>query len=328
MVEARNVWSNKATMKNLPLNALRAFAAVYANGGMRAAARELSVVHSSVSRHLGELSSWLGVTLVHGKTGRGAMTFTPQGEALGKALLGSFKDIERVLDSLREARHARTVTLSSTPSFASRWLLSRLPAFERAHPGIELSVLVDQRVTDDLEAAGVDLAVRMGRGPWAGVHCEPLMSDELYPVISPSGLAASHRLKHTADLAGVRLLHDRDPQAAWSAWRDAHGPKALDVRAGPRFASSDLVLRAAVQGQGVALARHRLACEDVASGALVRPFGTLSVVLPTSYWVVVSRAGQLQGPIASVLSWLRNEAARGDDGAGDARSPDAGTRRQ
>src|SRR5258708_37509798 len=71
--------------------------------------------------------------------------------------------------------------------------------------------------------------------------------------------------------SGLRLLHDRDPHASWEAWRRVHGPPALDVRRGPRFTSSDLVLRAAAQGQGVALARHRLAPDGLPARAPLRP---------------------------------------------------------
>src|SRR5258708_37326435 len=84
--------------------------------------------------------------------------------------------------------------------------------------------------------------------------------------------------------SGLRLLHDRDPHASWEAWRRAYGPPALDVRRGPRFTSSDLVLRAAAQGQGVALARHRLAQDDLATGALLRPVAGRSVDLGPAYW--------------------------------------------
>jgi len=294
-------------MNELPLNALRAFAMVYAHGGVRAAARELGMAHSSVSRHLGELDRWLGVPLLRTAAGRGALVFTPQGEALGRATLSGLREIEQAVAALRETRPAHAVTLSASPSFAIRWLLPRLPALEKAHPKIELSVQVEQRL-DALDDGRIDLAIRMGLGPWPSLHAELLMDDALYPVMSPALWQTSGRPSRPAQLAGLRLLHDRDPQAAWELWRKTYGPAKLALQGGARYTSTDLVLRAAMQGQGVALARHRLAADDVANGSLVRPFGGLSVTLGPSYWIVRPPA-KPRAAVAAVIDWLRWQAA-------------------
>lgn len=294
-------------MKGLPLNALRAFAVVYERGGVRAAARELGVAHSSVSRHLAELEGWLGVALTRGSGRRRGLAFTPQGEALGRAALSGLREIEGAAASIREAKSANSVAISTTPSFAARWLLPRLPRFEEAHPRIEVSVVVDQKFVD-LESGGIDLAIRMGRGTWTDARCEPLMDDELYPVMSPAFWKGSGRPGKSVDLAGLRLLHDRDPQASWEAWRRAHGPESLDVRSGPRLASSDLVLRAAAQGQGVALARHRLASDDVVSGALLRPINESSVQLGSAYWVALPKHHRVRPAISTAVEWLQEQA--------------------
>lgn len=295
-------------MRELPLVALRAFAAVWEHRGVRAAARELAISHSSVSRHIAELEKWLGVCLLDAAGGRRALAFTAQGEALGKAALANFRDLAQVTASLREARSTHSVTLSTTPSFAARWLLPRLAGFERAHPRIELSVLVDQRL-DDLDARGIDLAIRMGRGGWKNVRSEPLMDDALYPVMSAAYWSEAGRPRTAADLAGLRLLHDRDPNAAWSIWREQHGPSSLDIRGGPRFASSDLVLRAAALGQGVALARHRLAADELVAGALLRPIPTLQVRLAHAYWLVFPERARTRAATATVADWLRRQVA-------------------
>jgi LysR family transcriptional regulator, glycine cleavage system transcriptional activator len=293
----------------LPLTALRAFATVHAQGGVRAAARELGITHSSVSRHLAELEAWLGIDLTTGSAGRAGIAFTPQGDLLARSTLSGLAEIERAVASLRESRSTRSVTVSAAPSFATRWLLPRLPKLERSHPQIELSVVVDQKI-DTLESGRIDVAIRMGRGPWPDVRCEPLMDDVLYPVASAALFESAGRPRTPADLDGMRLLHDRDPSASWETWRQAHGPATLDVLAGPRFASSDLVLRAAMQGHGVALARHRLACDDVAGGALVRLFEDLAVPLRAAYWIVLPKHGRVRNSTAAVVEWLKDQAAR------------------
>lgn len=296
------------TIRDLPLNALRAFALVYDHRGMRAAARELGISHSSLSRHLAELEAWLGVPLTRGPGGRRGLSYTPQGEALGQAALAGLRELERATLSVREARSPASVVISTTGSFAARWLLPRLPRLEAERPDLEVSVLVDPKPVD-LESGDVDLAIRMGRGPWRDVDCEPLMDEVLYPVMSPSYFRSSRQARRPSALARLRLLHDRDPNTTWDAWRRAHGPPGLDVRRGPRLASSDLVLRAASLGQGVALARHRLAADDLASGTLLRPLGGLSVALGPAYWLVLPTHGRGRSSTAAVIDWLKSEAA-------------------
>lgn len=293
----------------LPLNALRAFAAVYRQGGVRAAGRELEIAHSSVSKHLAELEAWLGVPLINAAAGRRGITFTPQGESLGKATLAGFGEIERAVASVRESRSGRSITIATTASFATRWLLPRLPQLEQSHPHLEVSLMVEQKITD-LGADGVDLSIRMGRGPWPDVRCEVLMDDAIYPVMSPAFFAANGQPDKPGDLVGLRLLHDRDPHASWAQWRQAYGPETLDVLAGPRLASSDLVLRSAIQGHGVALARHQLASDDIEAGTLVRPIKDAAVLISGAYWIVLPAHGRIRPAALTFIDWLKDQVSR------------------
>jgi LysR family glycine cleavage system transcriptional activator len=262
-----------------------------------------------VSRHLAELEAWLGVPLAREKgAGRRGWIPTPQGEALGKAVLAGLRDIETAATAIREARSPFAVTISTAPSFAARWLLPRLPLLERAHPRIELSILVNQHA-EDLQAGGIDLAVRMGAGPWPGLHCEALMDDELYPVMSLELWKKSGRPSRPQALTSLRLLHDRDPHAGWDLWRQRFGPASLNLQRGPRFASSDLLLRAAAQGQGVALARHRLTADELAAGIVVRPFGARELRIENAYWIVHPDRAPRHA-VTTVIAWLKDQAGR------------------
>lgn len=296
-------------MKDLPLNALRVYALVCACGGVRAASRELGVAHSSVSRHVSELENWLGVPLGEHVAGRRGWVPTAQGEALAKSVLAALQEMQTATAAIREKRSPFAVTLSAAPSFAARWLLPRLPALERAHPRIDLSVVVNQHL-DALAARHIDMAVRMGRGPWPDLDCRPLMDDALYPVMSPAYWQAHGRPSQPRQLQGLRLLHDRDPQAGWERWRRQFGPDDLSLLTGPRLASSDLLLRAAAQGQGVALARHRLVAAEIAAGSLVRPFGVREVPVPDAYWIVSPRtATPPRHAVGVVAGWLKDQTA-------------------
>jgi len=294
---------------DLPLNSLRAFAAIYSTGGVRPAARKLGIAHSSVSRHLAELENWLGTGLTLGGPGRTRLRFTAQGSALGEAAASSLRELATAVASVREARSNTSVQIGTHPSFAVRWLLPRLPGLEARHPEIEVSVIVDRRL-GDLEGTDLDLAITMGPRRPPDPHWQRLMGDELYPVMSRAFWTSHGRPSRPRDLVGLRLLHDRDPDASWGEWRSVHGPENLDVLKGPRFTSTDLVLRAAANGQGVALARHQLAAEDVAAGQLLRPLGELTVALPGAYWIVLPRYKLPTPATRSVIEWLKREARR------------------
>lgn len=294
---------------NLPLNMLRALATVYETGGVRSAARRLNITHSAVSRHLRELESWIGTPLLVRKEGRRTLTFSPEGQALGRAALSCLTELESAVASLRETRRRYSVAISTTPSFAVRWLLPRLSALEARHPELEVSVIVDQRLHAPADE-GADLAIRMGGRPWPGFTCVPLMDDELYPVVSSAYWAAQGRPGSVLDLRHLRLLHDRDPNASWAIWKKHHGPATLDTRIGARLTSSDLVLRGAEEGLGVALARHRLASDAIESGTLLRPFGDARVPLPYAYWIVLSDTASVRETVRLVVDWLESEASK------------------
>lgn len=294
-------------MRDLPLTALRALAATYETGGVRPAGRLLGVAHSAVSRHLRELEALLDAPLFEPGRGSGRLVFTALGEALGQASSSALAELQAAMDAARESHRGNAVRIAATPSFAARWLLPRLNRLHDRHPAIEVSLIVDQQPRPPAEQ-GCDIAIRMGRRPSGPDTVLPLMDDRLYPVAHPDVARPVGRNREITDLSKVALMHDRDPSAAWSAWKEKHGPRDLNVRGGSRFTSSDLVLRAAEQGMGVALARHRLAADAVRIGALVRLLQPLEVHLPEAYWLIVNRKSACRSAVTSVVAWLHDEA--------------------
>ncbi|MDX1517047.1 MAG: LysR substrate-binding domain-containing protein [Woeseiaceae bacterium] len=296
-------------MYDMPLNALRALVAVREAGGIRPAARRLGVSHSSVSRHLREIEKWLGTPLFESRDGARSLEFTAQGEALARASLESLKSLSRAVDAARESRRRNSVILTTTPSVAALWLLPRLPSFQQGYPWVEVSVIAKQRIVD-LNNDDADIAIRMGKGPWPGLHCEAFMDDELFPVLGRDLWQKSGKPSDPEQVAEYTLLHDRDPQTPWSAWLDEYVSGKVDARKGPRFDSSDLVLRAAAQGLGMALARARLVADELESGRLVKPFGERHVKLPDAYWIVCAKSTLQRAAIAPVITWLKSQARR------------------
>lgn len=297
-------------MRKLPLSALRAFAHVFETGGVRPAARVLQVTHSAISRQVRELEAWLGVALIEKPGRQRRFALTIQGQALGKALISGLNDLERAVESVRELRAPNSIVITTAPSLAARWLMPRLPVLAKAHPSIELSIVTEPSVKD-LAAQGADLALRMGSGPWPDGICEPLMDELLYPVATRSYWKSIGERTPVRALAKARLLHDRDPDSGWDRWFDVYPAKNIDLRVGPRFTSSDLVLQAAAQGLGVALARGSLAEMDVSRGLLFRPFNDAHVQIANAYWLVRRRDDAAGRPaLLAVVEWLKSGAAK------------------
>ena len=297
-------------MRDLPLNALRALAAVFETGGVRSAARLLGVSHSAVSRHLRELQAWLGVALFETGEAR-VLRLTVQGEHLARAAAASISALDHAVGTFREARRGNAVTIGASPSLAGRWLLPRLAQFQEQTPWVEVSVIADQRLTDPSPDVS-QINLRMGEGRWPRLDSEPFMDEVLFPVMSPSFWATHGRPTALGALAGLTLLHDRDPFAAWETWAHGFADLGLDWRRGPRFSSSDLVLQAAAQGLGVALAHGRLVERDLSAGLLVCPFTNAARALPRAYWIVLAPGLRRTAALNVVLDWLRAEGRSAD----------------
>ncbi|MDG4647902.1 LysR substrate-binding domain-containing protein [Roseibacterium sp. SDUM158017] len=291
-------------MRDLPLTSLRALAAVHREGGVRAGARSLGVTHSTVSRQIRELERIYGVALV-APEGRG-LVLTPEGASLADTASRAIGDLETAALRLRERRGRNTVTIATTASVAVRWLLPRLPLFHDAHPGIEVSILTEQRFVDP-DGERVDLVVRQSREPRTTLAAEPLMDDTIFPVIAATHPDATRGLDRLPK--GAALLHDRDPDTTWARWLEQYPAPDVDPALGPRFTSSDLVIRAAAAGLGYALARDRLVGEDVAAGLVTRPFGARSIPLGTAYWLIrADRPSASARSLDRVTEWIIEEA--------------------
>lgn len=292
-------------MRDLPLSHLRALAAVHAEGGVRPAARRLGVEHSAVSRSLAALERWLGAPLVRPRVRGGRLELTAQGLALADASLRAMTDLQTAANAMREDTGARRVTICTPPSIATRWLLPRLDRLRAACQGVEVSIAVDEMRKAPLDPA-VDLTLRMGPRPRTSLAIHDLGDDIAFPVMSPAAWDAHGRPSRPEDLRGLPLLHNRDTSTAWERWRDVVGPPDLDVRKGVRMTSSDLVLRAAEAGQGVALERGWLAADALSDGRLVRPIGAAALPLPAEWWLAEGDVAARRASRA-VRDWIIDE---------------------
>ena len=282
-----------------PMQALRAFEAVARAGSLTKAADALAVTHGAISHQINALEDIVGVPLIE-RAGRG-IRITDDGERLAARLRAALADIADALREAGERNNPRRLRVSVTPSFAARWLLPRLGSFLARHRDIDLDVrssvaLVDFRRDD------ADIAIRQGFGGWPDVHAEHLLSETFFPVCSPR---LSPRLPRVpADLARYTLLRSDDEW--WKPWFEAVGLDWPEPPRGPIFNDSALMLQAAVEGQGIALARTSLIGNDLKNGLLVRLFD-IDVPGPRRYYLVYPPRMVDSPKLALFRAWLHDE---------------------
>lgn len=294
-----------------PLNALRAFEAAARLRSVSKAADELSVTQGAVSHQVKTLEDWAQIDLVR-REGRG-IALTEAGERYAALLGPALDQIDLATRRLLASDPKKGwLTVSTMPSFASKFLVPRLSAFRTRHPEIDVWLSTWWNLSDDPDLSAftdsdVDLAILYGHGDWEGVTAIPILEEELFPVCSPAYLA-QHPMAAPSALAGATLLHDEMRQD-WRLWLKAAGAEGVDPDRGPGFDDSALLIQAAIAGMGVALGRSALVKADLEAGLLVAPFAT-KLPADMSYYLV-SRPGTENLPkIKAFRDWLL-EAARG-----------------
>lgn len=264
------------------------------------AAAELCVTQAAISHQVRQLEGWLGHPMF---TRRGhALNLTQKGGAYLAELSQVFDQIAAATQRVRDKREG-PLRISVLPSFASRWLLPRLPAFRASHPEVDLRVTSSVQLWSGDDT--FDIGIRSGLGRWPRVKADLIAREFLSPVCSPALASGPPALTRPEDLKQVPLLHDQ-PRMAWQQWCQYAGV-ALDLSQGFVFNDAALVLQAAVDGQGVALGRLMLAANDLRAGRLVRLFDH---ALPNdySYWIVYARSSAQRPEVAAFRGWLLEEA--------------------
>jgi len=298
-------------MRLPPLAPLKAFEAAARHLSFTRAAEELHVTQGAVSQQVKQLEEHLGFALFHRLPRK--LTLTAEGQAFHEVVGSALRQISDKAEALKSERVTRPVTVSVVPSFAAKWLIPRLTAFRRAHPEIAVRVDADHR-TVDLRANEVDLAVRFTGRPISGLHAVELFRDRVFPVCSPELVRDGRAPRRLEDLRDVVLLHDNAgvwDEAAndWEYWINAVGVEGVDARSGPGFTQADMVLQAAMLGDGVALTRSSLAELDLASGLLVKPLD-VSIPHPWAHYLVCLEEALTRPNVATVYEWLLAEGRK------------------
>jgi LysR family glycine cleavage system transcriptional activator len=287
-----------------PLQTLRAFEATGRLSSMTLAAAELHVTHGAISRQIRKLEEHLGVKLFIRLTRQ--IILTEEGADFHHAITRILGDITRESERLRGPDSARRLRISTSVSFASKWLAPRLSRFRQQYP--EFDIYLD--VTDvnvDLNNGQVDAAIRYGTGHYRDAASERMLDETVTPVCSPGYLEAHNGLKEIHALSDCVLLHEDRMLANWEAWFAMTGKKDFRHQQGPLWMLGSMATEAAIRGEGVALGRSALIADDVAAGRLVVPFPQYKLQAERGYDLVYRSGHQDALKIRMLRQWLCGE---------------------
>jgi LysR family transcriptional regulator, glycine cleavage system transcriptional activator len=308
---------NQPSRRPLSLDGLRAFEAVARRLSFSAAADELYLTQSAVSRQIKALETEVGAVLFNRGTRK--VELTAAGILLRQAVLPALDAIDRSVRQIRVAQGRRAVSVSTFASFATLWLLPRLAGFQQQHPDIDIRIsATDLRV--DMDDPEVDVALRYDAASAVPPGSERMFGEVLTPAASPwlvqqAGQGQAPPLRRPGDLAGHALLEEDDhhPSAAnlsWRRWLALQGQAGLTPRRWIYLNYTHQQVQGALAGQGVALARMALVHDQIARGELVEPFGAAGrVAAPSAYWLIALPGARLRPELRAFIAWVRSEAA-------------------
>jgi len=285
-----------------PMQALRAFDAAARARSLTRAAETLNLTHSAISHQIKALEADFGVRLIE-RAGRG-IRLTDEGERFASRVRAVLSDLADAVREVTERANPRQLRVSVMPSFAARWLLPRIGRFFAAHPDIDLDVNANNALAD-FRRDDVDVAIRNGLGDWPGLTSEYVLDDFYFPVCSPR-LDNGRLPARPAELAQYTLL--RSEGDLWKPWFEAAGLDWPEPSRGPTFSDSSHTMQAAIEGQGIALARTSLLGDDVRNGVLIRLFDVV-VPSPRKYFLVYPPRLADSPKLAPFRQWLFDEVA-------------------
>lgn len=291
--------------RRLPsLNALKAFEAAARQESFTKAAEELCVTQGAVSQQVKGLEAELGVRLFRRERQR--LVITDAGRSYLEVVRDAFDRLGMGTERLLQRQKSGTLTVTTSPNFAAKWLVHRLGRFSEAHPEIDLRISASMQHVD-FAREDIDLALRHGDGQWPGMHVTRLCTEQLFPVCSPKLLSGRGALRSPRDIRHHTLLHTNSTDG-WAGWLAGVGVDGVDINHGIVFNQASMAIDAAVDGQGIALARTALASWDLISGRLVRPFPQ-ALEAPYAFWIVCLKPAADLPKVSTFRDWLLKEAA-------------------
>src|SRR3954453_22353495 len=295
-------------MRNrLSIKSIQAFEAAARLGSFAAAAEELAVTPSAVSHQIKLVEDHPGVALfprVHR-----AVVLTEAGRHLATEVIAAFARIDAATRHTAVAGMGAVLTVHSTPSFASQWLMRRLTRFGEMHPEMDIRLHASVEAID-LNQGAVDVDIRYNPGPpAAGTIMVPFPDDLIVPMCSPSLAGGIKPIRRPADLAQHTLIHSEITILGWRDWAKRHRKVRLDLERGPGFPRSFMAITAAVDGLGLCLDSLLLAEQELRTGKLIIPFAG-DVMTVQGHGFVTLRSKTDLPKVKSFREWLFDELAK------------------
>ncbi len=292
------------------LSALRALEAAARHLSFTRAAEELFVTQSAISHQIKHAEELWELKLFE-KRGR-RIVLTEAGHALVPVIRDFIRRITMTLEDLSEKNETPTaLRVTLLQSFAFKWLVHRLGHFNQDYPEIDVWI----STTDDLvdfDSENADVGIRLGYGGWSNLHEELLLTEYVFPVCSPQFLREHPLPEKPAGLLKLPLLRRSavDICPRWRDWfRDA-GVIVKRMPAGSKFPQTSLAIQAAIDHQGVALARSAHVLDDINAGRLTRLYPEVLSRSNVSYYFVCVPGHETEHQIAAFREWLLREAKK------------------
>lgn len=298
-----------ASRSSIPsLDLLQGFEAAARHLSFTKAGEELFLTQSAVSRQIKDLEDQLGVPLFHRR--HRALVLTEAGQQFYAAAAQVLTTMRTATSRLRAQTGKKTLSVTTTNSFAALWLIPRLAGFTRTHPDVEVKITAETRV-QDLERDGLDIAIRHGPASLAGPNAIRLFGERVFPVCSPK-LLKKLPLEEPSDLKNHCLLQYSDPEGrhpwlSWKTWLEVVRIPDLRPASTLSFSGYDQIIPAAVAGHGVALGRMPLLRDMLAAKELVAPFKNTADPA-RAYFAISSRSAAGRPEVSGFIEWLKEEA--------------------
>ena len=281
---------------------LRSFECAARHQSFTLAAEELSLTQSAVSRQIKELELAIGAALFR-RVGR-RVELTDRGAAFAADLRLDLEQISAtVLQAINASENQTVLRIAVLPTFASRWLIPRLPDFEALHPDIQIHLAVREN-TFNLVREHFDAALHFGPPVWPDGNLAELCTQVMIPVASPSFIA-SHKICETKDLLGVPLIHLESRLLSWNEWFSMAGIEEPGALGGVHYAQFSMVIAGAIASLGAAILPSYLVEAELANGSLQR-IGDVGLSTPNAYYIATPKG--ISNPAAEAFStWVRGQ---------------------
>jgi LysR family glycine cleavage system transcriptional activator len=320
---------NGQRKRPLSVGPIRAFEAVSRHLSFRAAAEELHLTQSAISRQIQALEEDLGTPLF--TRGTRKVELTSAGATLLRSTATWLDRLDATVRQIRQTQGRRIVSVTTFASFASLWLIPRLEEFQRANPQVDIRVSAADAIIDpdSNDGAEIDVALRYCGAAKAGNGAVRLFGERLSPMVSPWLLerarASGPALDAPADLVHHTLMEEDSGSPtveyiAWARWLREMNLANLQPARWVYFDYTYQQVQAALAGQGVTLARLPLVAQQLAAGELVEPFAdqpATRISSPYAYWMVTRERSELSEDVKTFCDWIESQAAKTREAIGE-----------